>query len=278
MVNQELRDIGKKNPFSGSDGRLLSKAGPVSSILRHLLHFGYYASIERFVESGSRVLDFGCGGGNGWLAKTYSVTGLDASAESVRSCLNVYPMAAVGDICSTEFPGQSFDAVVSKFVLEHLTDEAATEAFAEISRILRPGGCFLSLCDLECDHPQLAWLRRHYPVAYRRVYVLDPGHVGLRRAAEWRALIEAGGFEILDWNVVSRFPLLDHHPLGQFAKIEELPAAIRAVGRMAAKAGSFPPVAKSWGLATGTLDRCFRPFLPSRWGYRLLFAARKPAE
>lgn len=275
-TKEELREIGKKNPFTGSEGRVVSRDGVVAGLLRRVLLFGYYHWIEQHIPSGARVLDFGCGGGTAWLAKRYQVTGLEACDDSVRACARLYQEAFCGDICRTAFAAESFDGVVSKFVLEHLPAEAAAEAFAEILRVLKPGGSLICLCDLECDHPQLAWVRRHYPETYHRLYVLDPGHVGLRRADEWNALLQSAGFEIMAWRETSRFPLLDHHPVGQLAKAPELPFPARWLGAIGLRAASVTPLVRLWTLATSLLEASVGRCLPRRWAYRLVFAARKP--
>lgn len=250
--------------------------GPVAKLLRQFIWFGYYHLIERWVAAGGRILDVGCGGGTVWLAKRYQTTGLDACDDSVQACQQVYREAMSGDICQAPFLSESFDAVVSKFVLEHLPEEAGGQALAEIMRILKPGGYLVSLCDLECDHPQLAWVRRYYPATYHQLYVLDPGHVGLRRAEQWKELIKATGLEVVAWHETSRFPVLDLHPLGQLSKAPELPAIARWCGRVALKVGSVKILARMWTITTAVIEVTIGRCLPRRWAYRLVFVAHKP--
>jgi SAM-dependent methyltransferase len=276
MTKEDLREIGRKNPFTGGQGFFVSRDGMAAKILRRFILFGFYHLIERSIPAGSRVLDFGCGGGTAWLAKRYRVTGLDASDESVRACSQLYSDTIAGDICNTGFSTGCYDAVVSKFVLEHLPEEAAAEALTEIARVLKPGGYFISLCDLECDHPQLAWVRRHYPETYQQLYVLDPGHVGLRRAKEWNALIRDAGLEVIEWRETSRFPVLDHHPLGQLSKAPELPVLARWCGNVALKIASVKALVRMWTITTAILEDTIGRCLPRRWSYRLVFAVRKP--
>ncbi len=276
MTEQELREIGKKNPHTGSQGSFVARRGRAAALLRRFILFGYYNLIERHVPEGSKVLDFGCGGGTVWLAQRYRVTGLESSEDSVRACQELYGEVVGGDICHAPFLAESFDAVVSKFVLEHLPEKAVPEAISEVARILRPGGLFVSLCDLECDHPQLAWVRRNYPETYHRLYILDPGHVGLRRSEAWKSIIEDTGLEVVDWSETSRFPILDHHPIGQLSKALELPAWARWSGRLALKIASIPILCRLWTITTPIVEAVIGPWLPRRWSYRLVFAARKP--
>jgi hypothetical protein len=167
------------------------------------------------------------------------------------------------------------DAAVSSFVLEHLGDHAATTSLAELNRVLKPGGILISLCDLECDHPFLGWLRRSYPKGYREAFIETPGHVGLRRQEEWARLLDRSGFGIVRWTLESRNPLLDHCPWCQLAAGGEFPSAVRFIGRIAYRISKYPPAAIAWGLSATLLDDLSRPFLPRSWAYRLLFVGRK---
>lgn len=275
MSDENLRQIGKKNPFTGRQGAVIAGVGPVAKLLRRFICFGYYHSIEHSITAGGQVLDFGCGGGTVWLGKRYQVTGLDSCADSVRACQQLYNTATVGDICHAPFPSKSFDGAVSKFVLEHLPEEAGTEALAEIGRILKPGGLLVCLCDLECDHPQLAWLRSHFPDVYYKLYVLDPGHVGLRRSEEWRKLVEAAGFEVVEWRQTSRFPVLDHHPVGQLSKASVLPTVAKWYGLVALQVSKVRILVGIWTVLTAIIEETIGRWLPSQWAYRLVFVARK---
>jgi SAM-dependent methyltransferase len=49
----------------------------------------------------------------------------------------------VGSAIAIPFPDQSFDTVVSWEVIEHIPREAEPKMFAEVNRVLRPGGRFL---------------------------------------------------------------------------------------------------------------------------------------
>jgi len=100
--------------------------------------------------TGRRVLDAGCGGG--LLTEAFArlglrVTGIDPSLPSLDTARK-HAQTADAQICylagsavRLPFPDNHFDAVVCADVLEHIPNW--TEAIAEISRVLRPGGIFL---------------------------------------------------------------------------------------------------------------------------------------
>ncbi|MFH1078563.1 MAG: class I SAM-dependent methyltransferase [Patescibacteria group bacterium] len=103
--------------------------------------------LTRFVSerltAGAQVLDAGCGHGNYVIdelrGRIGRAVGIDADPASTSK--NVCLDAIVhGDLESLPFPDGTFDAVVSLWVLEHLRDPVRT--FAEIRRVLKPGGFF----------------------------------------------------------------------------------------------------------------------------------------
>jgi SAM-dependent methyltransferase len=107
------------------------------------------------LQAGERLLDIGCGFGR----HTYEAIKLGASVvscdlgirelEGVRSIVaamadrdeipdGVAFMAVNGDATTLPFPDASFERVVASEVVEHITDDR--HAFAELARVLRPGG------------------------------------------------------------------------------------------------------------------------------------------
>ena len=75
-----------------------------------------------------RILDFGCGSGNGvkrFLDVGHHVTGVDISESGIRLAKEEVPSARFELIDSeiqVPFPDQSFDVCFSSEVLEHLVD------------------------------------------------------------------------------------------------------------------------------------------------------------
>jgi SAM-dependent methyltransferase len=101
--------------------------------------------ISSYVPAGSVLLDAGCGRGRTFLYRrrlpTVRVVGLDISPHA-RDNPNV-DSQALGNLEALPFADASFDAVLSTHVAEHLARPEA--AFAEMARVLRPGGRLLLL-------------------------------------------------------------------------------------------------------------------------------------
>ena len=105
------------------------------------------------IQDGHNVLDLGCGAGT--LAIMLKerhpgarVTGLDpdprildlARSKIERAGVSVDLVAGSGT--HLPYPAETFDRVVSSFVVHHLDAGQKLQAFREVFRVLRPGGRF----------------------------------------------------------------------------------------------------------------------------------------
>lgn len=115
------------------------------------------------------ILELGCGTGNdaGRLAREgYSVTAIDLSAEAIeRASARFGPGVRflVADMAMPlPFSDSSFDAVMSNVALHMFPDRVTRPVFAEIRRLVRPGGLFLFHVNAVEDRPLRA---RWRPVA-----------------------------------------------------------------------------------------------------------------
>ena len=106
------------------------------------------------IKPGDKVLDVGCGTGDLTLtAKKYagssgSAYGIDASPEGVDLARKKAERSGakavfeVGLIEKIPYPDAAFDVVISRLVIHHLPDDLKHQGFAEIFRVLKPGGLF----------------------------------------------------------------------------------------------------------------------------------------
>ena len=145
------------------------------------------------VGDGDRVVDVGCGYGatSRLLAaeRGATVTGLTLS----RAQATAGPPAAgvellVRDWLDNGLPDGAFDAAISIEALSHMPDKP--RAFAELARVVRPGGR-VAIVD---------WLTREQPGPRETRLLLRPiceeGHLpSLHSAGEYDALLRASGLE-----------------------------------------------------------------------------------
>jgi ubiquinone/menaquinone biosynthesis C-methylase UbiE len=102
------------------------------------------------IKPGDKILDVGCGTGNLTLTagKFGSAYGIDSSPEMIeiaRKKATRSGSATVFDVGLIEkiaFPDSTFDVVISRLVIHHLPDDLKRQGFAEIFRVLKPGGLF----------------------------------------------------------------------------------------------------------------------------------------
>lgn len=112
-------------------------------------------------EAGVRtILELGCGTGNDaarLAAAGYSVTAIDLSGEAVdqaRARYGAMARFAVADMTQRlPFPGGSFDAVMSNVAVHMFPDGVTRAVFAEVGRVVRPGGLFLFHVNALEDRP-----------------------------------------------------------------------------------------------------------------------------
>ncbi len=131
------------------------------------------------IKPGDKVLDVGCGTGSLTLtAKTSAgpggaVYGLDASPEMIETARKKAKQAGADvtfDLALVEklpYPDATFDVVVSRLVIHHLPDDLKRKAFAEIFRVLKPGGHFLVADFKRPDKPGLSHLALAALVGHR---------------------------------------------------------------------------------------------------------------
>jgi SAM-dependent methyltransferase len=99
--------------------------------------------ILRYLTGDTVVLDFGAGAGivpqMNFRGHARRLCGIDPDPRVADNPYLDEGQVGVGELIP--YPDASFDVVFADNVLEHLPDPAAV--FAEVARVLRPGGVFL---------------------------------------------------------------------------------------------------------------------------------------
>lgn len=111
-------------------------------------HVRRYVWAEKFI-GGMKVLDAGCGHGYGsaYLSDgaASEIVGIDSDKKAIRFASQTYRNPnlhfEVMDVSRLMFQPETFDAVISFEVIEHLVDVAPY--LREIARVLKTGGLFL---------------------------------------------------------------------------------------------------------------------------------------
>jgi len=118
------------------------------------------------VPAGGRAMDLGCGTGalGRMLPRRAVVVGVDVSHRMLMAARRTPLHLVEASALALPFPDASFDAVVSGFVLRNLDD--LRTAFAELARIVRPGG---RAALLDITEPRNPALRAVFDAYFRTV-------------------------------------------------------------------------------------------------------------
>jgi len=108
------------------------------------------ALLGRRMSAGLRVLDAGCGTGGylRWLLDTGSfagAAGVDVATAAIELARERIPEADlhVAALAELPFPDGSFELVVTNDVLQHVDEAELGASYAELHRVLAPGGTLL---------------------------------------------------------------------------------------------------------------------------------------
>jgi SAM-dependent methyltransferase len=151
-----------------------------------------------------KLLNLGCGHGADFLpfAKNFELYGIDFSDEMIRLARKYaakfdFPVnLAVADICSLPYNNEAFDYIIAVATYHHLQRDQQQTAFAELKRVLKPGGTvFITVWNrwqprfwLKRKEVRIPWRAQHQTL-YRYYYLFTYG--------ELAKLTSKAGFEII---------------------------------------------------------------------------------
>jgi ubiquinone/menaquinone biosynthesis C-methylase UbiE len=201
----------------------------------------YVAIVDRLVaDAPSRVLDWGCGLGqvSDLLLKAgLNVTSFDYRADAPDAVrpLERYPDVLAhlsSDPVALPYADESFDAVLSCGVLEHVLDPDAS--LDEVARVLRRGGRFY-VYKLPNRSSYLEWIARRLGGRLGMYYHGAEPNDRLYTAASARDIVQRHGYEIDELRLANMLPLTLDMALFQRARAARAVwAANRALARVPA--------------------------------------------
>jgi 2-polyprenyl-3-methyl-5-hydroxy-6-metoxy-1,4-benzoquinol methylase len=150
-----------------------------------------YAQFARHLSNASRILDAGCGRGDGGavLRRTNPsahIEGLElVTARIALIPAGIYNAVTVGDLATMETQSR-FDAVVMGELIEHVPFTALEQLIASAATLLRPGGRLL----LTTPNPHYLFLR------WRGESILGGAHVSAHCPAVLSELLNHRGFRV----------------------------------------------------------------------------------
>jgi SAM-dependent methyltransferase len=151
--DETMREVWEES-FAEQIARSAYNTAPVEALIRNI---SYYLR-DRHPDGdydGLRFLEMGCGAGPNlvWLAeKGISVSGVDIAPTALELARGVlgesghselvddFVEASVSDV---PLPDASFDGVIESCVFQHLPRADRERAFAEVGRLVKPGGLFV---------------------------------------------------------------------------------------------------------------------------------------
>ena len=179
-------------------------------------------TVKQYLEPRQTLLDAGCGHGAPVLRKFMGSAAQLIGVDVVEFDGDIPGIKLVNrNLVDTCLPSASVDIVMSRSVMEHVTEP--TNMYGEMSRLLRPGGYFIFLTGNMWDYSAVIaklvpnryhpWIVAHtqgrdeidtFPVAYK---------TNTRRAV--KQFSQAAGFEIASFQYLGQYPayLLFNGPL-----------------------------------------------------------------
>jgi ubiquinone/menaquinone biosynthesis C-methylase UbiE len=149
-------------------------------------------------QANDAVLDLGCGVGHTLrrvAPKVRLVVGVDATTGMLEGARSLLAKDNIGNVAlvvttaeSLPFLDDWFDGVTCRLAAHHFSD--VSRAFAEVARVLRPGGRFILSDNYAPDDRELDDFINTLEA------IRDPSHAREHTIVGWRGLLEGAGFRV----------------------------------------------------------------------------------
>jgi SAM-dependent methyltransferase len=178
------------------------------------------------------ILDLGCGGGRHYFCNYGKVIGVDPELELLPLARKLYAEVYHAGGYQLPFADNTFDYVVSSDVLGHIPFDKKDVLFAEMHRVLKPGGRAVHVIETDSTN---VWFReaKKIPGHFEKYFVDVPGHVGLELSSALRNRFLKHGFKQVRFEKLYGF----FQPIGVVAgffepALDKFPARIRLAARV----------------------------------------------
>lgn len=173
----------------------------------------YERMIAAVLQPEHTILDAGCGRSapvlSRYIGQADKLIGVDLEDYTASSSDIQYIQ---GNIASIDVPDESVDVVISRAVLEHVSDAEAV--FDEISRILKPGGSFICLTPNLWDYVSIISYvvpNRFHPYIInktegRELEDVFPAYYQANTHRRVRRLCKRSGLVLRDFQWLSQYP------------------------------------------------------------------------
>lgn len=144
---------------------------------------GYCMASVSKLNRGDRVLDIGCGVGilvDQFNQLGYQAVGVDVNTEAIKNSLRPEKCFLVGTTAKLNFPDNYFDLVVSREVLEHISETEIDACISEWDRVGK-GKMIHIIAVTERGESATA----------------DPVHVNVKPEKWWREKFKSHGYKVV---------------------------------------------------------------------------------
>lgn len=187
----------------------LSPNAPIKEKILSWLLKTFYLSMRRknYIEKmlkGKKglVLDVGCGGGKQLYREAGPVLGIDICMNGLKKAKQVYSSVAQADVLNLPFQDNLFDCVASTDLIEHVPVLQKEKLFAEMWRVLKPGGILVHEVETLSDNLLYRFARKDIDLFFKYFVVEISGHFGLETAEELLSRFDRLGAEKINTETI----------------------------------------------------------------------------